>query len=287
MHPQPSSGSITQYLSLLIAGNSEAVLDLFRGEPHIDDPFGGHVLGQRDVHRFVDERHRWLSERGARLEPIRTTQVRELTDVASIPYECIPPIAVQEKDQPLGRTVVEVMVHLSVDGRPIALPVAVVGEVDDAQKVYGLRVYHSFWPLLGTHRVRPAVLSADRAARLSGVMERYQQALVAADLDGVLATFEPDGCVREPSGGEYIHCGEAGLRGFYQALFTPGGVPLEHCTVTDDGVCTALEYNARHWGPMTIPRQPGVAVYERSMRSGLLQMARLYDDIAVEKGVGE
>ena len=56
------------------------------------------------------------------------------------------------------------------------------------------------------------------------------------------------------------------------------GIPLEHCTLTDDGVRCAIEYNCVRWG-VTILSQVGVAVYERG-NSGLLGAARIYDDVS-------
>ena len=57
-----------------------------------------------------------------------------------------------------------------------------------------------------------------------------------------------------------------------------GGIPLEHCTLTDDGVRCAIEYNCVRWGVTDIPAQAGVAVYERGS-SGLIATARIYDDV--------
>jgi hypothetical protein len=57
-----------------------------------------------------------------------------------------------------------------------------------------------------------------------------------------------------------------------------GGIGLEHCTLTDDGVRCAIEYNCVRWGASDIPAQAGVAVYERG-GSGLLVAARIYDDV--------
>jgi hypothetical protein len=94
-----------------------------------------------------------------------------------------------------------------------------------------------------------------------------------------VGTFEPDGYAREPSGGAYVHRGAEGLRELYAHLFAnSGGIPLEHCTLTDDGVRRAIEYNCVRWGVTDIPPQAGVAVYERAS-SGLLSAARIYDDV--------
>jgi hypothetical protein len=78
---------------------------------------------------------------------------------------------------------------------------------------------------------------------------------------------------------EYTHRGAEGLRTFYAHLFANGGgIPLEHCTLTDDGTRCAIEYNCVRWGATDIPPQAGVAVYECAS-SGLLSAARIYDDV--------
>jgi hypothetical protein len=57
-----------------------------------------------------------------------------------------------------------------------------------------------------------------------------------------------------------------------------GGIGLQHCAVTDDGVRCALEYNCVRWGRHDLPPQTGIAVYERGP-DGLLAAARVYDDV--------
>ena len=67
-------------------------------------------------------------------------------------------------------------------------------------------------------------------------------------------TFAPDGYFREPIGPHYAHCGTAELRSFFTTCFSAGGgIGLQHCTVTDDGVRCALEYNCVRWGRHDLP----------------------------------
>jgi hypothetical protein len=115
------------------------------------------------------------------------------------------------------------------------------------------------------------------------VVDEYQRALAAGDLDAVVATYEEDAYAREPSGGEYIYRGKERLREVYSLMFANGGIQLEHCSLTDDGVRCAVEYNGVRWGLMELPPQAGVAVYERGS-SGLLTAARIYDDIQPPAG---
>lgn len=165
-------------------------------------------------------------------------------------------------------------------GEPIQLPVALVGEHDPAGRLSGaLRLYFSTWPVTRSHLVRPPLLRAVGELPLSEPIATYQRALAQGDLDTILAQFETDGYAREPSGGEFLYRGTERLRQFYELLFgNGGGIELEHCTVTDDGVACALEYNCVRWGRAHLPPQAGVAVYERGS-SGLLAAARIYDDI--------
>jgi hypothetical protein len=94
----------------------------------------------------------------------------------------------------------------------------------------------------------------------------------------VVASFEPDGEVREPAGGPYRYRGDAHHR-IYDLMFASGGgIPLRFCTATDDGVACAIEYVCDRWGAEAIPPQAGVAVYERGT-SGRLRAARIYDDV--------
>ncbi len=142
-----------------------------------------------------------------------------------------------------------------------------------------IRVYHSMWPLTGEHAIRPPLLLADPELHAEGAVGDYQKALAEGDLEGIVGTFEADGYAREPSGGAYLHRGAEGLRELYAHLFAnDGGIPLEHCTLTDDGVRCAIEYNCVGWGDTEIPPQAGVAVYERGA-GGLLAAARIYDDV--------
>lgn len=246
-----------QYLPLLLDGRAADLLNLFAAEPLIDDPISGRVAGQEAVERFVAEKAAWLKERQARLEHFRTTQTEE-------------------------RTVVEWIVHLVLEGKGVSLPVAVVGQ----RRTVGsglemIRVYHSMWPLIGAHQVRPALLPTDKTLRVSDVVETYQHALAVGDVDEIMSVFEPDGYFREPAGGDYIYQGTETLRQFMSSILALGGITIEHCTVTDDGVACAIEFSAVKFGPHPLAPQAGVAVYERG-RSGLLHAARIYDDVNVE-----
>lgn len=250
-----------QYLPLLLDGRAADLLNMFVAEPVIDDPISGRVAGRGAVEQFAAEKAAWLKERQARLEHFRTTQTEE-------------------------RTVVEWIVHLLLEGEDVPLPVAVVGQQAAGSQAENkglemIRVYHSMWPLIGAHQVRPALLPTDKTLQVSDVVETYQHALAVGDVDEIMSVFEPDGYFREPAGGNYIYQGRETLRQFMSSILALGGITIEHCTVTDDGVACAIEFSAVKFGPHPLVPQAGVAIYERG-RSGLLHAARVYDDVNVE-----
>jgi hypothetical protein len=244
------------YYEGIMAGEPDALVRSFAAQqPVLDDPRVGYVEGARGLRAFVNGTAEWLREHDAVVENVALT----LTPT---------------------RTVEEVVLHLQEDdSKRVQLPVAVVSDRNPDRTLKVIRVYHSMWPLTGEHRVRSPLLPKDPNLHAEGTPGDYQRMLAEGDLAGIVATFEPDGYAREPSGGAYLHLGAEGLRELYAHLFANGGgIPLEHCTLTDDGVRCAIEYNCVRWGLTGIPPQAGVAVYERGS-SGLLAAARIYDDV--------
>jgi hypothetical protein len=243
------------YYEGIMAEEPEALVRSFAGEPRLNDPRVGHVEGARALRALASGTADWLRERDAVVENVALTRTRT-------------------------RTVEEVVLHLLSEGEArVELPVAVVADRNPDRTLKTIRVYHSLWPLTGGHRVRGPLLPRDPKVVVPDVVGEYQRALAAGDLEGVLATYEEDAYAREPSGGEYVYRGKEKLREFYSALFANGGgIPLEHCTITDDGVRCAVEYNGVRWGITEIPPQAGVAVYERG-ESGRLAGGRIYDDV--------
>jgi hypothetical protein len=243
------------YYEGILAGEPDALVRSFAGQPRVDDPRVGHVEGAEELRTLVSETANWLREHDAVVENAALTLIQ-------------------------SRTVEEVVLHLlRDDGGRVELPVAIVSDRNSDRTLKAIRVYHSMWPLTGSHNLRSPLLPEDPTLHAQGSPGDYQRALAEGDLEGIVRTFEPDGYAREPSGGAYLHRGVEGLRELYAHLFANGGgIPLEHCTLTDDGVRCAIEYNCVRWGVTDIPPQSGVAVYERG-NSGLLSAARIYDDV--------
>jgi hypothetical protein len=238
----------------ILSGDPTRLLEAFPGGVRIDDPRAGRISGEAGLRGFCERSGRWLTERDARIRPLATTIGDE-------------------------RVVGEFELELTEDGRAYVLPLALVVEPVTTRRSVWVRTYHSQWPLLGHHVVRPPLLRVDPHARESDIVGEYQAALAAGDAARITATFEPDGCFREPAGPQFRVCGTSELRAFFERFFSAGGgIVLEHCTVTEDGVRTALEFNAVRWGGVALPPQAGVAVYERGL-TGRLAEARIYDDV--------
>lgn len=238
----------------LHSGDPTRLLEAFPGGVRIDDPRVGRVEGEAALIEFCEASTRWLREHDGTPRQIAVTNGQ-------------------------GRVVGEFDLELRDDGRSFVLPVAVVVEPDPPKRSVWIRTYHSKWPLLGHHEVRPPLLVRDPSVVESDVVGEYQAALAAGDAQRITATFEPDGCFREPAGPQFRRCGIDVLREFFGLFFSAGGgIVLEHCTVTEDGIRTALEFNAVRWGGHDLPPQAGIAVYERG-RSGKLCEARIYDDV--------
>jgi hypothetical protein len=237
----------------LVAGELDALVESFAGEPELYDPVRGRIKGVPAFEAYVARMSAWLVQRNVSVE-----------DVGHHILE--------------GRGFEEGVLHLDGETGRVDLPFALVADHPSDGRLDELRIYYSSRPLTGRHAIRPPVLQRDPELRESDVVAEYQRALAAGDVDAVVAAFEPDGYAREPAGGRYVHSGPDDLRAFYELLFSNGGgIPLEHCAVVDDGQACALEYNVVQWGRTELPPQAGVAVYVRG-RSGKLAAARIYDD---------
>jgi hypothetical protein len=239
----------------VMTGELDALVGSFAGEPELHHPVRGRIRGTRAFEAFARETKARLTQRNVRIE-----------NVAHV---------VRAGHLGCG----EVILHLEREEGHVDLPVATVADRTPEGPIHELRMYFSSWPLTSRHANRPPMLQPDPELRESDVVGEYQRALAAGDIEAIVAAFEPDGYAREPAGGEYIHKGREGLRAFFERLFSNGGgIPLEHCSVFDDGEACVIEYNVVRWGQTELPPQAGVAVYVRG-GSGKLAAARIYDDV--------
>jgi limonene-1,2-epoxide hydrolase len=245
---------VAEYVVSLNRGDTRALETVWPVEVVVHDPRAGEVRGHRHLRTFLRESKVWLAERHARTETIASTLVG-------------------------NRVVVELVAHLvGVGDGELAWPVAVVSESPDDRSVV-FRSYFSRWAVSGNHHVRPPILEPSDDAHPADVVGRYHAALDEGDTEAILGTFAATGYFREPVGPTSTHRGTDELRSFFDECFgAGGGIGLQHCAVTDDGVRCALEYNCTRWGSHDLAPQAGLGVYERSP-DGLLAAARIYDDV--------
>jgi SnoaL-like domain len=245
--------ALVPFFAGVMTGETGALVESFAAVPELHHPVRGRVKGVAEFERFVSELRTWLTQHNAAAEDV---------DFVLTP----------------GRGVEELILRLDADHGRTELPVAVASDHDERGRIVEQRIYFSSWPLTGSHAIRPPVLQPRPGLDEPDVVGEYQRALAAGDADAVMATFEPDASVREPAGRDYTHDGADEVRALYERFFSNGGgIPLEHCAVTDDGRACALEYNVVAWGRTPLPPQAGLAVYVRG-ESGRLAAARIYDD---------
>jgi|SRR5690242_14690206 len=134
------------------------------------------------------------------------------------------------------------------------------------------------WFADGRRHIRPPILEPG-SDHPGDVVARYQDATKAGDVEATVGTFARDGYYRGPLGRSTTRRGTCELRAFFTDCFGAGtGIALQHCTVTDDGVRCALEYNCVSWGGADVVPQAGICVHERGAE-GLLTAVRVYDDV--------
>ena len=248
---------VGQFFTALNRGDARALETLWPGEVVVHDPRAGEIRGHKQLHRFIAQNKSWLAGHQARIETVASTTVGR-------------------------RAVVELLAHLADDGRDVVWPVAVVAESPDERSVV-FRTYCSQWPVDGRRHLRPPILQPG-PDRPGDVVGRYLAALDTGDAEAMVSTFAPDGYFREPIGPHNTHRGAPELRSFFAMCFSAGGgIGLQDCAVTDDGVRCALEYNCVRWGSHDLPPQAGIGVFERGP-DGLLAAARVYDDVEAPTG---
>jgi len=230
-----------------MAEGDMAAVGVFGNKATVDSPLGG----KQQPAEFVAETRAWLTRHKARCEAL---------------HDVVAP----------SRIVHELLLYLDVDGEEVELPVMLVADVED-DRIRDLRVYHSTWPLTGSHVVRPPIMEYRLAERPAEPVGAYHEALGLGDAAAADSAFEQDGCVREPAGGRWVYCG-TDRSNWYREILSRGPIALRLGTITDDGETTVFEYLVDRWGTGPIPPQAGAAAYQRGA-SGKLVSARIYDDV--------
>ena len=206
---------VQQYFNALETGRTRELEEIWPGQVAIYDPREGEVRGHRQLRRFVHNNKLLWAERHVRIETVASTFI-------------------------VGRAVVELLAHLDdYDGQPVDWPIAVVAESPDELSVV-FRTYCSQWPVDGQRHIRRPLLEPANT-QLSDVVGRYLTVVSNGDLGSIVSAFAADGYFRESIGPNYLHRGTRELRAYFAECFkVGGGLELEHCAVTDDGVRCAV-----------------------------------------------
>ncbi len=238
----------------LVTGDA-GVVSAFGDKATVDSPYGG----KQQPPEFVAETHAWLERHRARVEHVNTVETPE-------------------------RVIHELTLRLDVDDEECELPVMLVADVED-ERIRDLRVYHSTWPLTGSHLLRRPIMQYSLTERPPEPVGTYHEALAEGDAERADSVFEPDGCVREPAGGKWVYCGDK-RTDWYRMILSEGPISLHLATITDDGTTVVYEYMADRWGSGRMTPQAGAAAYQRGP-SGKLAWARIYDDVTPPASLGE
>jgi hypothetical protein len=102
------------YFAGLMAGEIDALIDSFAGEPELHHPVRGRIKGARALAAFVTEANAWLEQRDASIEDVD--------------------LVVTER-----RGVEEVLVHLAGEAGQVDLPVAIVADRQRDRRIDELR----------------------------------------------------------------------------------------------------------------------------------------------------
>lgn len=245
------------YFPALLSGGTESLARRLGERATLDDPLFGQTSGTLALERALKERAAWLTTRGASFAN------RGLV-VGS------------------DREVTEGLLSLTVDGRQVVLPVAVVAEKRREREV-DVRLYYSTRAFSQTPAVRQSVLTSEDVV-VPPPVATHLDALSRADLGALVASFEHDATLCAPDGTSYGgSSSRPSLRAYFETIVgtggdAEGGTTLLGSARADDGSACALECAVVRFRGRDVPPQAALVVYERG-DSGLLKAARLYGDI--------
>jgi len=256
----------------LLSGSGADYLSLFAPEATVEDVFAGKVQGGTKILAF-------RSSFVARLNAVRphqaALQTLRVTNDASASRSAV------EQLLPLaGGWAWDSCVAIGHPNSSAEVLFTTVADLSPSGLLLAVRLYYPSYPITGQSVQRLPILPKDASAVTSGAVARYQMALRLGDANAVAAEFEPDGYFREPSGAYHAGAQTGVLNNFrsFFALGRGGGIDLEHCIVTSDGVAWVLEYNCVAWGGVALPPTAGVATYEVG-RSKRIMGGRVNDNV--------
>ncbi len=138
----------------LVAGEPDALIESFAGEPDLHDPIRGRIEGVHAFRAYVAEMSAWLAQRNVSIE-----------DVDHVVLE--------------ARGFEEVVLHLDGDQGRVEVPFAIVADHPSDARLAQLRLYYSSRLLTGRHANRSPLLRPDPDLREPEVVAEYRRSLAA------------------------------------------------------------------------------------------------------------
>jgi hypothetical protein len=165
---------IVPYFDGLVAGEVDALVGSFVGEPRVHHPLRGLIEGEYEFREFVADTERWVRERRARVEDVHR--------------------GVLER-----RGFEEVVVHLNGASGPVDLPHAMVADHGPESKIEEIRVYFSTRPLTGRATERAPLVAGDPELRLPSPVAAYlaEERERGVDLEPCVLVEDGDTCALE------------------------------------------------------------------------------------------
>jgi hypothetical protein len=233
------------YYDGLVAGEPDALVAAFAGEPQVHHPVRGRIKGEWQLRAYAAEVAGWFGTRGA--------QAQELLHVVG------PQRGFEE------------VVITSPSG---SLALALVADHRDGSHLDEIRIYFSVHAFTGHRTTRQPLLQADRSLKLPPVIAEYFRALADADLNAATAAYAKGGTIRT-SDGEVV----TDVHGFHADICRRGGLNLEACSLSGDDRHVALEANVLRLGDAQTPPQAGMIVFDLEPGGKRIRAARIYDDV--------
>ncbi|WNJ20232.1 nuclear transport factor 2 family protein [Pontibacter sp. G13] len=250
---QSTLNVLNSFYDYLLKGEVSPVLHGFASQPEINTPLQGSISGREDFGRYFQQTSNWLHEHQARIGLLATYQSADLM-------------------------VAEFVLYLYLRGEHADLPVALSADLKSG-KMSQLRMYHSNWPLTGTHLQR-ALSFTSTPNEVPPAVAAFFDCLKQGDSTGASNLFLPEGYLREPSGAKFKHTGNDAVKRYLGAALAQGGVQTQITRVLQDQSHISVEYVIQSQGGTAIKDQSALAVFELGPNGDAFAAVRIYDDFS-------
>ena len=220
-----------QFVHEIVERNVERFLALWSNQHNVrlDDPILGRFDGLQNIKDF------FIKASNQFVHPVENVNLIRSIPGNQIALECL----AKRKSDKLQATI----------------PLVIVFDLNNEEKIIWARIYHGTWILKNASSIRKPLLKKDPSIKLKDVVGQYQKALGEGNIEAIVQIFSEDGYIRPPSGDKFAMKGLVNIEKFFQELFSfGGGAKLEHCTVIDDGINCAIEFNIVKVGKYKVSR---------------------------------